>query len=335
MRLGELNVSDETALTQTRAAGRQSVVVAICTRNRPQLLRSCLESVLGLVVPPRVQPCIVVVENDALPTCRCYVESCMREAPEPWKIVYGHEPNLGIPLARNLSVEIALGEDPDWIAFIDDDEVVDPQWLERMIGAAHELDCDVLQGPVEYSYQGALPEWFDTKETKQRRRGERLRTAYTNNLFMKSRVVRADGLALRFDEAMRFSGGSDSDFFFRAVDGGASICWVDDAFVREIVAAQRVSITWQWMRALRVAANAATIHKKRRGPLAAWIRYLPKSLMRLLRGAGQMVCGVMVFLPSSALGKKWLVRGGKDAASGIGSIIGLLGLTPQPYKTVD
>lgn len=158
MRLGELNVSDETALTQTRAAGRQSVVVAICTRNRPQLLRSCLESVLGLVVPPRVQPCIVVVENDALPTCRCYVESCMREAPEPWKIVYGHEPNLGIPLARNLSVEIALGEDPDWIAFIDDDEVVDHQWLERMIGAAHELDCDVLQGPVEYSYQGALPE---------------------------------------------------------------------------------------------------------------------------------------------------------------------------------
>ena len=305
MRLGELNVSDETALTQTRAAGRQSVVVAICTRNRPQLLRSCLESVLGLVVPPRVQPCIVVVENDALPTCRCYVESCMREAPEPWKIVYGHEPNLGIPLARNLSVEIALGEDPDWIAFIDDDEVVDHQWLERMIGAAHELDCDVLQGPVEYLY------------------------------FMKSRVVRADGLALRFDEAMRFSGGSDSDFFFRAVDGGASICWVDDAFVREIVAAQRVSITWQWMRALRVAANAATIHKKRRGPLAAWIRYLPKSLMRLLRGAGQMVCGVMVFLPSSALGKKWLVRGGKDAASGIGSIIGLLGLTPQPYKTVD
>lgn len=328
-------MSDEAALTQTDVVGRQSVVVTICTRNRPQLLQSCLESVLGLVVPPRVQPCVVVVENDTLPTCRGYVESRMRDAPEPWKIVYGHEPSLGIPIARNLSVEIALGENPDWIAFIDDDEVVDPQWLERMVEAADELDCDVLQGPIEYLYPDTLPDWFDTKETKQRRRGERLRTAYTNNLFMKSRIVRADGLALRFDEAMRFSGGSDSDFFFRAADCGASICWVDDAFVREIVAPQRVSITWQWMRALRVAANAATIHKKRKGQLAAWIRYLPKSLLRLARGTALMGCGGMIYLPSSKLGKRWIVRGGKDAASATGSIIGLLGMTPQPYRTVD
>ena len=86
---------------------------------------------------------------------------------------------------------------------------------------------------------------------------------------MRSSLVRADGLALRFDEAMRFTGGSDSDFFSRAVARGAIIRWVDEAVVKEIVPEERLSLRWNLERARRSGANKVYIDEQREGRGAA------------------------------------------------------------------
>jgi succinoglycan biosynthesis protein ExoM len=294
-----------------------------------------LGSLLCQAIPGDVQPVIVVVENGETARCRDYVEQAADQGPDRWTIIYALEPELGIPQARNRSLEVALTQNPDWIGFIDDDETVDENWLERMRTAMRDLPADVLQGPVRYIYPEAKPQWMDEKVSKPKPRGTVLRTAYTNNTFMRSQIARKDGLGLRFDEAMRFTGGSDSDFFFRAADRGAIIKWVDDAWVQEVVPPSRLTVRWQLTRALRVAANASVIHRKRLGLTAACLRYLPKSVTRLTRGAGLVCIGAPFWLLGLLWGRTLSFRGGKDIASGLGGVLGLVGAVPQPYTSVD
>jgi succinoglycan biosynthesis protein ExoM len=294
-----------------------------------------LGSLLCQAIPGDVQPVIVVVENGETARCRDYVDEVAHQAPEYWTIIYVLETELGIPQARNRSIDVALAQKPDWIGFIDDDETVDKNWLERMVAAMRELPADVLQGPVRYIYPDDKPQWLDEKASKSKPRGTVLRTAYTNNTFMRSHVARRDGLGLRFDEAMRFTGGSDSDFFFRAFDRGAIIKWVDDAWVQEVVPPSRLTVRWQLTRALRVAANASVIHRKRLGLAAACLRYLPKSMTRLTRGALLVCIGAPLWLVGLLRGRTLLYMGRKDIASGLGGVLGLVGFAPQPYRTVD
>lgn len=314
---------------------RWRIAITLCTRQRPQLLRNCVESILQLAVPDDIEPLLVVVENDTTSECQTLLEDLARQAGSRWKVIYAQESVPGIPIARNRALELALAEHPDWIAFVDDDETVDRLWLERMVLAAEEFNCDVLHGPVEYVYPDAMPEWLDAKQTRRRPRGQKRRAAATNNTFMKSRLVSEDGLALRFDETLRFTGGSDTEFFLRAADRGATICWVDDAWVRESVGWSRLTMRWQWMRVLRVAVTASSIHRKRKGLGAACARYIPKAVSRLANGI--IIAGggllVIVFVPK--WGQRLMFLGGKGLASGIGSLMGLARITPQPYRTVE
>jgi succinoglycan biosynthesis protein ExoM len=286
-------------------------------------------------LPSDVAPIIVVVENGEAPGVRDHVRSVAELAPEPLAVVYASENELGIPQARNRSLTVALEHDPDWIGFIDDDETVDENWLERMVVAAREIEADVLQGPVRYVHANGEPQNTDLKKVKPKPRGMVLRTAYTNNTFVRSSLVRPDGLGLRFDESMRFTGGSDSDFFFRAADKGAVIKWVDDCWVQEVVIASRLTWRWQIQRALRVAVNAFVVHRKRHGLAAASRRYLPKALLRLLRGTATALLGALIWPIGAQTGRRLLLSGGKDAASGLGGLAGLGGFTPQPYMEVD
>lgn len=317
-----------------RASVGRRLVVTICSRARPDRLRACLTSLFAQQVPVGAALTVVVVENNATPDYTVLMAGISRTAPQHWKLVFAHEPRLGIPQARNRCLELALAENPDWIAFLDDDETVEENWLQNMILAMHELDCDVLQGPVRYVYPD-LPSWLVVKSRTNRARGARLRTAYTNNVFMKSSIANPTGLGLRFDEGMRFTGGSDSDYFFRAVDRGATIGWVNDAYVREIVTPTRLTARWQLTRAMRVAANASTIYTKRRGAVSAWRRYAPKALVRIVWGAILIVVGALCLPVASAKSKRLLFAGGKRCASGAGSLTGLCGASPQPYRHVD
>ena len=311
-----------------------SVAILICTRERSRRLEECLRSVAALSVPEHVDPAIVVVENDAQPACQGLVLKLAALMPR-WHIRYSHEPRLGIPIARNHALALALDMDCDWIAFIDDDETVAPDWLQAMIRASQELDADVLQGPVDYIYPPDSPTWLNKKRQRERPSGTRLGSAYTNNVMMRARVARNDGLAIAFDERLRFTGGSDSDYFSRAADKGAVIRWVGEASVREVVTAERLTMAWQAHRALRVAANASSLHCRRFGHLKAIGRYGPKSLSRLFAGLLTMGAAVPVRLASKPTAQRIFFQGLKQASSGFGGIAPFFNLKPQPYLRVD
>jgi glycosyltransferase involved in cell wall biosynthesis len=97
------------------------------------MLQDCLASLVSQQVPECVSLIIAVVENHAADACRAIVER-FAARPGAWRIIYAHEPHLGIPIARNRSLDLALAEGADWIAFIDDDAVAEANWIGTLHG---------------------------------------------------------------------------------------------------------------------------------------------------------------------------------------------------------
>lgn len=104
-------------------AGAPKVSVVICTRNRPDSVRSTLRSILACRYPVDRWE-IVVVDNaaEADPSIASAAEEV--DSPVPVRVV--HEPLAGLSNARNCGVRSSTGE---IVAFADDDVEVNREWL--------------------------------------------------------------------------------------------------------------------------------------------------------------------------------------------------------------
>jgi GT2 family glycosyltransferase/SAM-dependent methyltransferase len=101
--------------------GASSVAVVVCTRNRPEQLRRCLRSLAELSLAPDE---IVVVDNAS-------DGDATREVAAEAGVTYVLEPRLGLSNARNTGIASTTS---DLVAFTDDDVVVHPEWLSRLLG---------------------------------------------------------------------------------------------------------------------------------------------------------------------------------------------------------
>jgi hypothetical protein len=99
--------------------------VVVCTRDRPEPLLGCLESILRIDYP-RYE--VLVVDNAPnTDATRGLVRERLGHLPH---VRYLREPRPGLSRARNAALEAARGE---IVAFVDDDVVVDPGWLRSIV----------------------------------------------------------------------------------------------------------------------------------------------------------------------------------------------------------
>ncbi|MBC2861536.1 glycosyltransferase family 2 protein [Stappia sp. 28M-7] len=310
--------------------------VAICTRERPKMLRACLASVCAQSVPDWVQAEIVVVENHDRETSRHVAEEVAAET--GWAIHYVLEPELGIPFARDRCGTFAESAGFDRVLYIDDDEIAHAGWLETMAEATRVLPAEVHYGRVLYTWPPETPSWMVPEQVNKRPSGTVLTKAEGHNTLVETKVFRAreaGGFGLHFDGSMRFTGGSDTDFFTRVHDAGGRIVWIPDALVEELVPVNRTTLRWQLNRTFRVAGNISRLHEKRAGKQKAALR-------SLLKGLGRIVGGTFLFIPAAASfavspegGRRRAFKAAKQIASGLGSLAYLAGHQQQPYAKVD
>src|SRR5690606_18335736 len=221
------------------------VCACVCTYGRPEMLGRCLASLADQQVRGlRVQ--FIIVDNNPEPKARLAVEDFAARCPYP--AVYEHEPEQGIPLARNRALEAALRLEADWIAFMDDDEIAAEDWLQQLHDAAQLHGADVVHGRVIRKLPSPMPFWA-IDEDKPRGEGQAMPTCATNNVIFRTWLIRPGpgGAGLRFDETLRFTGGSDTDFFQSAQEAGARIVWSNLPVVTEEVPARRLTYRWQVM----------------------------------------------------------------------------------------
>ncbi len=101
--------------------------IVICTYNRPILLEATLRSLLDLDFDPG-QYEIIVVDNAGSDQSRDVFDSISKNGSCPMR--YTREEQLGLSHARNKGVSTARGS---IVAFLDDDELVEPNWLGELI----------------------------------------------------------------------------------------------------------------------------------------------------------------------------------------------------------
>ena len=130
------------------------ITVVICTRERPGALARCLDSLLAQAYPDFR---VLVVDN--APTTDATAE-VVRSAARRGPVTYLMEPKAGLSFARNAAVAAAPGE---ILAWIDDDEYADPNWLAEVARAlADHPEADVVSGvivPAELETRAQL--WFE------------------------------------------------------------------------------------------------------------------------------------------------------------------------------
>jgi glycosyltransferase involved in cell wall biosynthesis len=115
------------------------VTVVLCTRDRPALLRTALESVLAMDYPDFD---VIVVDNaSSTDATRNYVLGLA----EP-RVRVIDQPRPGLARARNTGL---LAATSDIVAFTDDDVVVDRHWLRALLdGFARGVSVSCVSGIV-------------------------------------------------------------------------------------------------------------------------------------------------------------------------------------------
>jgi glycosyltransferase involved in cell wall biosynthesis len=278
------------------------IAIGVITRRRPQGLRRLLESFDGLdlsapswsgnlarpLESEGIRAEVLIVENDDSPGMG---------DPPPCRLPLRREfePRLGIPFARNRVIEMALADESprgfDAIAFVDDDETVDPSWLRELVATISTTGADAVTGPALAAFEGGdPPRWalrsgaFDCLDFPS---GTSRPTAFTHNVLVTTRALRETGL--RFDERLAMTGGSDTQLFTRLALAGRRIVWCREAICHEWTPSSRLTVAWARQRAYRIGATDAWIARdlgtrSRAGLLWLAMRYLLRGPFRLLSG---------------------------------------------------
>jgi glycosyltransferase involved in cell wall biosynthesis len=222
------------------------ITVAICTWNRSQTLRQTLEQLTEIRLPTGVEWELLIVNNCCTDDTDQVVDSYRGRLP----IRLLHESRAGQSHARNLAVREATGS---YIAWTDDDVLVDPNWLGTILQAFLRYEADWVFGRSEPKWLTVPPPWYSN-----RFRGHFALLDYGPEPFVVTECghpfyglnfagthdahVRLSGFRTEF--GLRGLGGGvgeDVDIFERALATGMRIVYTPDAVVQHMIPASRAT----------------------------------------------------------------------------------------------
>lgn len=227
---------------------RDHINICICTFRRPALLSRLIEKLGNQRTDGQFTYSSIVVDNDNEASGREAIERSAAKI--PIKVEYFIEPERNISLARNLSVEKALG---NLIAFIDDDEFPADDWLFRHFQVLKDTHASGVLGPVRPQFELEPPPWLvksriiDRREFSTGKVIPHSRYTRTGNALLRKSLF-ADQLD-RFDPAYGRTGGGDAIFFKRMMSKGHRFVWCNEAVVYETVLPERLQKSYYIKRA--------------------------------------------------------------------------------------
>jgi GT2 family glycosyltransferase len=200
--------------------------VIIPSRERPQLVRECVGSILA---GDRLPHEIVVVdqsraENRWLADLGS-VDGC--------RVLYRHSSATGVSAARNEGSELAGQE---ILVFTDDDIVVAPDWLGTIFRAASDrADSELISGrvrSVDTPGGGFAPSLIDDDSSKVYEGRIWTDVLFSGNMaFSRSIFDRLGQFDTRLGAGGRYLSAADNDYCFRALEAGYRIRYAPDAIV--------------------------------------------------------------------------------------------------------
>jgi GT2 family glycosyltransferase len=213
------------------SAASPSITVAICTKDNPRDLATCLERLVSLrSAAPEARIEILVVDNAPSNAQTRDLVAAMSG------IQYVLEPKPGLDFARNRAIQAATGE---IIAFVDDDVIVDRHWLKALHQTfAEHPDAAALTGlvlPAElkteaqilFEKRGGFEKKFMTTRYGQTLPGHPFYPCIggkfgtgCNMAFRRRVLLELGGFDEALDTGATLPGGGDTDMLYRVVRAG-------------------------------------------------------------------------------------------------------------------
>ena len=231
-----------------------SVAVYICTYRRNGPLARMLDSleVAARRAEPEVALGVVVVDDNADGSAAVVVEG------GGWRFPLGlHYEFVGagnIATARNAGLEAAMVL-ADWVAMVDDDQVVVPEWLAELVAVQRRYDADAVTAPVYARFPDDSPRWLADQPfaelwgTPIRPDGAEVTDLQTANSMIRSAFLR-DHPDIRFQRDLGEVGGEDMVFYRSALDAGLRARYSRHAVNWELESADRATYRYQLRRCL-------------------------------------------------------------------------------------
>ena len=260
------------------------VIVTVPTFRRPAQILETLASLQRQQTARRFA--VILIENEADKREGAAAAAPLFESGAiEGMVIIAHE--RGNCCAYNAGFETALANFPNfsWLAIIDDDELADPLWLEKLCETGENFGADLVGGPQIPIFPEASGLRFTDHPVfapHHQHSGPVAALYSSGNLLIGRHVLAAMGppfLDLRFN----FMGGGDSDFLSRAAAKGFKLAWCAEAVVRETVPARRLEADWIRSRSLRNGVISTLVEKKKRAASPVGnLRVFAKSLALLV-----------------------------------------------------
>ncbi|PEA37634.1 hypothetical protein CON45_17550 [Priestia megaterium] len=245
----------------------KKIAICVCTYKRVNLLDKLINSLIvarEVFITNRneedfnVQ--VIIVDNDPEMSAESKVNYFMKDNPF---INYYCESKSGLVMARNKCLEIGINNEYDYLAFIDDDEYVDKNWLDCMYKSLITTGAHIVFGKVETVYPPGCEEWiikggfFDKLQYAD---GTKNIISATANVLLDVSIVRKE--KEYFDLTFNTTGGEDTYLFKSYLKKGYQSVWCQSGIVYDLVAVERLKEKYIYLRAYTSSYTYSEIQQK-------------------------------------------------------------------------
>lgn len=311
------------------APERIEAVVTIPTYKRPDHLLATLETLRSQETDRAFA--VIVMENEAEKREGAAAAAPLFEADVlQGLVIIAHE--RGNCCAYNAGWKTALETFPNFrhLLVIDDDELADPNWLERMVLTAEALDADLVGGPQIPMFERAEMEHWRSHPVFRPPHAETglVDALYSSGNLLIARTVLETMDYPFLDLRFNFMGGGDSDFLSRARQKGFRQAWCAEAPVRETIPSRRLQADWIRARSIRNGVISTLVeHGKRAREPFGRVKVIARSLALL--GASP-IRGLAALLRTGSVS-----TGLYPVLVGIGRVIAEFGYTNEQYRNAE
>lgn len=239
---------------------RVLLTVVLCTYNRSHFLSTCLWSLVGQnILFDEIE--VVVVDNNSTDDTSVIAQDFEKRF-QHFKYIF--EAQQGLSYARNSGVSASSA---GWIAFLDDDAVARPDWVEKILETIQKADFDLFGGVyTAWHVLRDRPRWFSPEwETNASvaREYSVLKDDYPsggNCAYRHTLLLEAGGfpvgLGMKGDNTAY---GEETALIDRLRKNGAVVGFVPEMIIDHCVIDRKYSLTWRLKRSFAVGRDSVAI----------------------------------------------------------------------------
>ena len=240
------------------------ISIVVPTYNRSEMLRRALKSLICQDTDGLFSYEIIVIDDGSTDTTSQVASEVAGFSQVPIK--YKRNQGKGYTQALNTGVNEASGK---WIAFFDDDQLAEADWLKKLFDITLQMGADFVGGAILLD----LPQEHLSRLGPVCRSHLGERTFYEKPVRCKGKKVIPPGgnrLVSRkiFDsiglfDTLMVAGGCDRDLYLRASAAGFDIWVTKNAVVRHVIPLYRLEHNYFLWLSLRAGCNLAYTDSKR------------------------------------------------------------------------